>query len=70
MRILIFIVTLSFLFGQLFYIKLTLVFALINQIMTNLDCLIGVEHSLFMLMNLTQQSTNLHMGFASVLKHL
>lgn len=56
-------------FAELLDIKLTLVFALIDQVVSDFDCLVGVENSIFVLVDLTEQSTNLHVSFAAVLQH-
>lgn len=56
--------------GKLINIKLTLIFALVNQVMRNLNGLVGVEHCVFVFVDLTQERTNLHVGLAAVLEHL
>ena len=56
--------------GKLCNIELTLIFAFIKKIMSNLNSAIGMENSFFVFMNLAQQCADLHMGLALVLKHL
>lgn len=63
------VVTLTFLLSQLFNIKLALVLAFINQVVRNLNGLVRMENRILVLVNLTKQSTNLHMSFASIFKH-
>ena len=44
--------------------------ALVNQVMRYLDSLVRMEHSVLMLMDLTEQCAYLHVSLAAVLKHL
>ena len=57
------------LLGQLCHIKLTLILALIYQIVSNLNGTVWVEYCLLVLVYLTQESTYLHMCFAFVFQH-
>ena len=38
--------------------------------MSDLDGLVGVENSIFVFVDLAEQSTNLHVSLAAVLEHL
>lgn len=57
-------------FGELVQVKMALVLGFVDQIMRYFDCTIGVEDGVLVFVNLAQQGTDLHMGFALVLQHL
>lgn len=56
--------------GELIDIKFTLVLALVQKVMGDLDGMVRVIYSFFMLVNLTQESTDLHVSFALIFEHL
>lgn len=55
---------------ELLNVELALILAFVYQVMSNLDGLIRVKHSVLMLVDLTEQSADLHVRFAAVLQHL
>lgn len=60
---------LSIFLGQLLEVKLALVFALVDEVVGNLDGAVGMVHRVPVLVDLTEQGTDLHVSLALVLKH-
>ena len=54
---------------QLIDVKLTLILALVDKVVRNLDCLIRMEHGVLVLVYLTQEGTYLHVCLAFVFQH-
>ena len=57
------------LFCQLVDVELTLVLTLIQKVVRDLYGVVGVVYSLFVLVDLTKKSTDLHVSFAFVFQH-